>query len=63
MAYKGKNVRNMKVTPETGKDFRDTNVTSGVAKPSRAFKATNSTEQYTVGAPPKGDLGGMNTNS
>lgn len=63
MAYKGKNVRNMKVTPETGSDFRDTQVVSGVAKPSKAFKATNSTEQYTVGGPPKDNLGGMNTNS
>ena len=61
---KEKNIRKMVVTPDTGKDFRDTQVSSGIAKPGSQFKAKNETNQYTTaGGVPKGNLGGLNTNS
>jgi len=63
MAYKGKNLRTMEVTPETGSDFRDTKVLSGTAPKAPQMNATNETNQYTTGTTSKGELGGKNTNS
>ena len=61
---KDKSVRNMKVTPDSGKDQRDTQITDGLAKKSSTWNETNSTEQYTTqGGGQKGSLGGKNTNS
>ena len=57
------NLRTLEVTPSTGKDFRDTKVLDGLAKP-LSLKGKNSTKQYqTSGGVPKGNLGGENTNS
>lgn len=58
-----KNVRDMTVTPDQGKDVRDSNVLGGQAKESSAFKAKNETTQYTTGKTSMGSLGGENTNS
>lgn len=57
------NLRNMTVTPDTGKDVRDTQIVSGVAKKTRAFQASNETKEYETPAAKKGALGGENTNS
>lgn len=63
MPYKGKNLRTMKVTPESGKDFRDTQVTSGLGHKTRAFTEMNETTEYRTGKTAKGPLGGENTAS
>lgn len=58
-----KNVRNMTVTPGTGKDFRDTQVLNGVASKSSVANAKNETSQYETGKTDMGALGGKNTGS
>jgi hypothetical protein len=59
-----KSVRNMTVTTESGKDFRDTMVVSGSAKKTSAESATNVTTQYAPsGGNRKPPLGGKNSNS
>lgn len=62
---KDKNLRKMEVTPDTGKDFRDTMVVSGMATPSTPSEnATNSTTQYTTsGGNKRSPLGGKHSNS
>jgi hypothetical protein len=58
-----KNLRKMTVSTSTGKDHRDTMVTSGEAKKTAAERETNETTQYTTGKMSAGSLGGKNTNS
>ena len=53
------NVRNMVVTPSTGKDIRDTQVLDGTATKSKVANATNSTTEYTTGKTATGPLGGL----
>lgn len=55
---KEKNLRNMVITTESGKDVQSTGQLSGQAKPTAAFKAKNELKQYTTGAPSKNNLGG-----
>lgn len=57
------NLRNMTITTGKGKDVHNTSQLDGEAKPTKAWKEKNSTVQHKVEAPPKGDLGGKNTNS
>ena len=63
MEYGPNKVRGMMVTPSTGKDFRDTEVISGLTKKSSVANAKNETVEYETGKTDKGSLGGMNTNS
>lgn len=63
MAGVRKGIRNMSVTPGSGKDVKDTGMTSGQASKTKAWNAKNETSQYTTGKCEKGALGGMNTNS
>lgn len=59
-----RNLRNMEVTPDTGKDFRDTQVNSGMAEKTPAESAVNSVAQYkTTGGNRKPPLGGEMSNS
>jgi len=54
----------MEVTPDTGKDFRDTSVLSGTAEKTPAESETNSVAQYkTSGGNRKAPLGGEMSNS
>ena len=55
-------VRNYKPNEANGTDGR-TFIKGDGAKKTPAQSATNTTEQYTVAAPPKDKLGGENTNS
>jgi len=59
-----RNLRTMEVTPDTGKDFRDTSVLSGTAEKTPAESETNSVAQYkTSGGNRKAPLGGEMSNS
>lgn len=60
---KGKNLRDMKVSTDTGKDVTSTKKLSGEASPTAAWKAKNDTSQYTTGKTATGPLGGENSNS
>lgn len=53
-----KNLRNLTVTTESGKDVRDTQMLKGESHSTKAWKETNATKQYSTGALNKGALGG-----
>lgn len=53
-----KNIRKMTITTETGKDVKTTSMLSGEAKPTKSWKETNETSQYSTGSVSKGALGG-----
>jgi hypothetical protein len=55
------NVRNMKVSIDSGKKVEDTQMLKGEAKTIKP--ASNETTQYTTKNPGFGSLGGRNTNS
>ncbi len=55
-----KDLDDLTITPDSGVDHRDTNKVSGVAKITKAFQATNATEQYQTGKSNFGMLGGNN---
>jgi len=58
------NLRNLTVSTETGKDFRDTKVLSGESGKTPGESARNETVQYmNSGGNKKTPLGGKNTNS
>lgn len=63
MEYGNKKVRNIQITPSTGKDVRDTNVVSGLTEKSPVTNAKNNTSEYETGKTDKGDLGGWNQNN
>jgi hypothetical protein len=56
-------VRDIKVTPTTGKDIRDTNVLSGLTEKSPTANVKNDTNEYETGVTDKGALGGWNKNN
>ena len=56
-------VRNMQVGSKSGKRVSSTMKLSGEASDTLAERANNTTTQYTTKGPPKGPLGGHNTNS
>jgi hypothetical protein len=55
----------MKITPDMGKDVRDSSTLGGEASSTPAQKATNETVQYSheKGSYGPGSLGGENSNS
>lgn len=61
--YKKKNLRNMTVMPGQGTDAKESSQLTGLAKPTKAFNATNETTEYETGSTAKGPLGGENTGS
>lgn len=58
-----KNLRNMEITTESGKDVKDTQQLKGQAHQTPAQRDKNVMKQYEKGAAKKGALGGHNTNS
>lgn len=60
---RSKNLRNMTIMPGQGKEAKDSSQLNGLAKPTKAFNATNETTEYETGSTQKGPLGGENTSS
>jgi hypothetical protein len=52
------NLRNMTITPDQGKDVRESSTLGGQAKKTPGQSAKNELKQYTTGKPPRGAVGG-----
>lgn len=55
------NLRTLKISTSTGKDVKSTSQLKELSKPTGKMNESNNTNEYSVAAPPKSDLGGMNT--